>query len=276
MSSILAAMQSAETKTIAVTMTLRMLTCLLPLARRLAVPVGLILALGATPASAQPSNALQTQKIEFYRLFHHGKVKQAIQKVQAAIADVASPVDKVFLRRDLLDMCATADDWTCVAQTIQEMLPTMKSDPGLAALYPEVVLYETRLMRWLGNDQYLSDLLKRGGAFAIANPASHPAQLAQLQLVLHAFHFANNDIKAAEESFNSAILSLLLVDPSRKYDIVKIIIGLIGTLLDGRDIVSAMHLAVLCDQFIHDPFLATIRYLHDIRCIADSCFPSLT
>ena len=191
---------------------------------------------------------------------------------------VASPVDRVLLRRDLLDMCATADDWNCVAQTIQEMLPTMKSDPGLAALYPEVVLYETRLMRWLGNDQYLSDLLKRGGAFAIANPASHPAQLAQLQLVLHAFHFANNDIKAAEESFNSAILSLLLVDPSRKYDIVKIIIGLIGTLLDGRDIVSAMHLAVLCDQFIHDslsrdnPLFA--RY--HIRCIADSCFPSLT
>jgi hypothetical protein len=44
--------------------------------------------------------------------------------------------------------------------------------------------------------------LKRGGAFAIASPASHPVQVAELQLVLHDFHFANNDIKAAEESFN--------------------------------------------------------------------------
>jgi CHAT domain-containing protein len=251
MPSILAAMQSADMKNAAAATMVRMLTCLLPLTKRLIVCAGLILALGTASAPAQQPNAPDAQKIDIYALFHHGKVKQAIQKLQAAIDAAASPIDKLMLRRSLLDMCATGDDWNCVARTIQDMLPTMASDPKLAPLYPEIVLYETKLMRRSGNDQYLLDLLKRGGAFAIANPASHPAQLAELQLVLHDFHFVNNDLKAAEQSFNSAILSLLLVDPSHTYEIAKIVIGLIGTLLDGRDIVSAMHLAVLCDEFIH-------------------------
>jgi hypothetical protein len=98
-------------------------------------------------------------------------------------------------------------------------------------------------MRWTGNESYVAKLVKEGALFNIANPATHPTAIAELQLALAEHHAEKNDIRAAEESLSTAILGLLLTDPNQSYSISKVLLLLVEALIDTHDIVGAFTLA---------------------------------
>jgi hypothetical protein len=91
----------------------------------------LIVLVACSVANAQPGDDLEARKNRAFQLFHQGKVKQAIAALATVIQSVADVPGRVVLQRDLLEVCAFGHDWNCVAQTIQEMLPTMRADQRL-------------------------------------------------------------------------------------------------------------------------------------------------
>jgi CHAT domain-containing protein len=205
------------------------------------------------PASARDlqSNSFETRKSEAHQLYHEGKVKQAIRKLQNLVAEAPSATEKAMLQRGLMEICAAGYDWSCVNDTTQQLLRAMQADRRLAAAFlPEVVLYEAKLARWIRNDALIATLLERGGPFAYSNPIAHASTVAELQLVLHDHFVRKNDLKAAEESLSSAILMLLLTDPSNSHVVSKILIGLIQALVHAQDVVAAARLFDLSERFI--------------------------
>src|SRR5262249_9484711 len=70
------------------------------------------------------------------------------------------------------------------------------------------------------------------------------------QILLADYHAEKNDIRAAEENFSTAILGLLLTPPDQTYNIYKVLVLLIDALVETHDIVGALTLATLVDDFI--------------------------
>src|SRR5262245_54081762 len=179
---------------------------------------------------AQTTDDVEARKTHAYQLFHQGKIKQAVSTLQAVIRAASDPIVRVKVQRDLLEFCALGHDWHCVGRTIQEMLPTMRSDQRLLPLYPEVILYETRLNRWTGNESYVQGLLKDNAFLNITNTGMNPSAIAELRIALVEYHVEKNDIRAAEENLSAAILGLLLTNPDNLYSIGKILVLLVDAL----------------------------------------------
>ena len=113
-------------------------------------------------------------------------MRQAVSKLQALLPIAPSPVDRAALQRDLMEVCAVGYDFRCVKETIGALLVTMRSDKRFSILYPEVIVYETKLMQWEGNDDYIKQILQSGGPFKYVDPDLTPAATAELQLAIHA------------------------------------------------------------------------------------------
>lgn len=154
------------------------------------------------------------------------------------------------MQRDILEICTAAYDDRCTYDTIQAMLPEIAADRRFVRMFPEIALYELKARIWHGHDNHVSEVLKRGGASAIANIATDPATYAEAQLALHAYHLRKNDLIAAEQSFSGAITGLLLSDPKQPYTVAKILIRLIGALIDGYDPFGAFQLLTASEQYI--------------------------
>jgi hypothetical protein len=155
-----------------------------------------------------------------------------------------------LLQRDILEMCTVAYDLGCVLETINAMLPPIAADRSLSWMYPEILLYETKANIWLRNDDYVQQTLRRGGASSVANIVSNPSTHAELQIALHAYFTRRNDLVAAEESISGAVLGLLLSDPVASYTVSKILIGLIGSLINAQDAIGAFKLFKETEQFV--------------------------
>src|SRR5258708_17372716 len=79
---------------------------------------GLLLVLiAAVPAHSQQVDSFQAEKSAAYSQFHHGKAEQAIAAIRGLIERAPTMGDKVYLQRDLMEMCATASEWRCVDET---------------------------------------------------------------------------------------------------------------------------------------------------------------
>jgi CHAT domain len=196
----------------------------------------------AGPAGAQQAPELEARKAQAVELFLHGKVNTAIQVQQDIIATAPPTLDGAVLRRDLMEMCATAHHWECVARTIKDLLPAVRTDPGLGWIRYELVAYGARLALWRQDDAELARALG-SGLLAQANPLDNPAAAAELELALHEHAVRGNDLKSAEKSLSSAILGLLLSDSYGKYRQAELSLRVLQALVDARDVVGAMNLA---------------------------------
>ena len=147
-------------------------------------------------------------------------------------------------------MCAFRYDFDCVAQTIQDILPATRSEKTSSTLYPEVIVYETQMMRWNRNDAYIEQMLQNGGAFSYINPALYPSSLAQLQIALHAYHVGKNDVPAADRSLSSAVFELLLIDPNDSLFHLQSPYRIDWRSHSFGDIYAAFRLDLISDQFI--------------------------
>jgi CHAT domain-containing protein len=210
----------------------------------------LVVLLVPVSAGAQQPGSLEARKAEAHQLYHEGKVKQAIQKLQTLAAEAPSPIAKMALHGGLLEICADGYDWACVADTIQEMLAAIRADSRLAVLYPRIIAHEAKLKAWTRNDDYFIDLLQKGGPLSFINPLAHPFEAAELQLALHDYFVRQNDLASAEESLSFAILGLLLADTNNSYGVAKILVQLIRALAHRQDVVAAVRLADIAEPFI--------------------------
>jgi CHAT domain-containing protein len=191
-----------------------------------------------------------SQKIRAYQLFHQGKAKQSVALLRSLLPTQSISSEKALLLNDLLEICAAAYDWTCVQETIQDILPILKSEQALSFLNPPVILHEVQLMRWLGNDAYMEDMLRRGGAASVVNLTADPSAYAEISLQLALFHIRRNDLKTAELDISRAFLALLLIDPHKTYDVGKVLILLIEVLTEKQDISGAGDLQLVANDFL--------------------------
>ena len=155
------------------------------------------------------------------------------------------------MQRDILEICTAAYDARCIYETIQAMLPPIAADRRLAGMYPEIALYGLKASIWHGRDDDVREMLKRGGASSVASLSANPATYAEIELALHAYHVRKNDLVAAERKLSGAISGLLLSDPKQPYTVAKILIRLIGALIDGHDALGAFRLLVATEKFIN-------------------------
>jgi hypothetical protein len=209
---------------------------------RVLYPGAILALIMAGSAGAQQAPAFEARKAQAVELFLHGKVNAAIRIQQEIIAAAPSAPDGAVLRRDLMEMCATARQWECVARTIRDLLPAVRADPRLGWLRFELVAYGAKLALWRQDDAELAQALG-SGLLAQADALENPAAAAELQLALHEHAARRNDLKGAEKSLSSAILGLLLSDGYSKYRQAELSVGVLQSLLDARDIVGAMSLA---------------------------------
>jgi CHAT domain-containing protein len=213
---------------------------------RLILYFGVLLALiMSEPARAGQPDSIAARQSEAVELFLHGKVKQAVRAQQALIAtaQTSSESDKALLQRDLVEMCATGQDWRCVAQALQDLLPIVQSDRRLASFRFDIAAYGAKLALWRQNNAEVEQFLRQGGALATPDPSANPAAVAELQFALHDYYVRNNDLRSAEKSLSAGILGLLLSDGYGSYRLAELSVGLLQSLLHAQDIVGAFALA---------------------------------
>lgn len=198
---------------------------------------------------AQQEN-LEQLKIKAYQLFHQGKAKLSAEILRSLISTKAIPSEKASLLGDLLEVCATAYEWTCVQRTLQDVLPIIKSEPTLNYLYPRIILYETKLMRWLGNDAYMEDLIRRGGAALVVSVYKEPSTYAEISLQIAIFHIRRNELRGAELNISRTMMGLLLTDVHNSYEVSKLLILLMDVLIEKQDLGGAVDLHFVADNFL--------------------------
>lgn len=232
------------------------------MARHFTGAVALLLTLLAyAPIHAQEPNSSERRRIEALQLFHHGRAKQATDLLQGLVRDAPSLIEASVLRRDILEICATAYDWNCVGRTLRDMQPALRSERRLAWLYPEAILYEAKLAAWNDDKGYFKRVLETGGPHRVVEPGLYPSAYAELQLLLHDYHKENDDFDTAEQSLSATVMGLLLTDTGNSYAVTKIILDLIAALIQGQDVPGAMQLAELSEPFISRSLNpASIRY----------------
>ena len=218
--------------------------------RRLLCKLLLVLILALPSAGQAQQDSLQQQKTRAYNLFHQGKAKQSAEILKSLVSTQSTASEQASLLSDLLEVCATAYDWTCVGQAIQDVLRIMKSEPALNDLYPRIILYEIRLMCWLRNDTYMEDLIRRGGAASVVSLYKEPSIYAEISLQIAIFHIRKNDVRGAELNISQATLALLLTDAHKTYDTSKIIILLMDVLIAKQDLGGAADLFLVTEGFL--------------------------
>ncbi len=118
-----------------------------------------LIGLATGPCAGQEANPFEAQKTEAYRLFQHGKIKDAASKLREAANLAPTVLGKLQLQRDILEVCTTAYDVRCVSETIQEMLPLIRADSNLTNNFPELMLYELKANVWMRSDEYVEQIL---------------------------------------------------------------------------------------------------------------------
>jgi CHAT domain-containing protein len=211
--------------------------------------IAILLLLAAHAAEAQEAAKADPETVAAFELFHQGKVRQAAKKYRAVIERIPEPIGRVPAQRALLELCATAYDWNCVAETLSKVVPHFRSEPKLKILFPDLLLYEARLMLWKGDDEYFAQLVKNGAASA-ATPATRTSLHSELALTLHRYHLKRLEASAAEQLRSSAILGLLLTDPKETYAIAKVLIDLMEAMLQAQDIAGAYALASDAETYL--------------------------
>jgi hypothetical protein len=201
-------------------------------------------------AESQQASPIEGEVLAVGQLFQQGKVRQAAEKLQAIILNEPNLIAKAWLQRQLLEICATGYYWRCVDETLKQVVPLLKSEEKLRILYPDIVLYEAKLMQWHNNDAYLTQLVRSGGAYSVASPVPHASLFSELALALHGYHLRKMDAHSAETIRSSATLGLLLTEPKNTFAIAKVLVDLIEAMLDGQDVVGAWSLAVEVEGFL--------------------------
>ena len=213
-----------------------------PMIRRLAYLGAVLATIMAAPAGAQQADTFETKKAQATGLFLHGKVNAAIGVQRDVIAAAPSPHEKGLAQRDLMEMCATVQDWDCAARTMRTLLPIVRSDPQLAPLELDILAYAAKHALWRQDDAALAAVLRDGGA-ATVHTLANPAAAATLALALQDSSIRRNDLKSAESQLSTAILGLLLSDQYGAYRRAELSVGVLQALLNAEDIVGAMTLA---------------------------------
>lgn len=203
------------------------------------------------------------EKLSAYTLFHHGKARQAIGKVNDLIRVAPTDAERAFMERDLLEMCAEAYDWACVGKVSSSILQRIQADRSLLVLIPDVIVANVRMGIWFHNPGIVDQALKDGSALRPVNSATHPHQSAQLQIALHGYYLGKNDLIKADEALSSAVLDLLLMDKEMSAWRAQDLIAIIGALIGQQDIVGAFGMVGRVDPFIskmlpHD----SVAYAH--------------
>jgi CHAT domain-containing protein len=211
--------------------------------------IAIVLLLAAHGAEGQEPAKPDPEAIAAFQLFHQGKVRQAAEKLRAVIQRIPDPIGRVPLQRDLLEVCATAFDWRCVEDTLGKALPLLKSEPKLNTLFPELLLYQTRLLLWNGGNDEVKWLIERG-AVSAASPVPHASLSSELALTFHGYHLKRLEASTAEQLRSKAILGLLLTDPKNSYAIAKVLIELIEAMLAAHDIAGAFSLASDAEAYL--------------------------
>ncbi len=210
--------------------------------RRLAYLGAVLATIMAAPAGAQQADTFETKKAQATGLFLHGKVNAAIDVQRDVIAAAPSPHEKGLAQRDLMEMCATVQDWDCTARAMRTLLPIVRSDPQLASLELDILAYAAKHALWRQDDAALAAVLRDGGA-ATVHTLTNPAAAATLALALQDSSIRRNDLKSAEQHLSTAILGLLLSDQYGSYRQAELSVGVLQALLHAEDIVGAMTLA---------------------------------
>ena len=219
--------------------------------QRLAISlIAVVLLFAAQQAQSQEASNPDPGIAKAFELFHQGKLRQAADKLRTIIAATENPTGKAWLERYLMEICATGYDWKCVGDAIDQVVPRLKADAKLGILYPDLVLYGTKLALWHGNYQYVDQFIQSGGASSAAAPVPHAALFSELALTLHGYHIKKLETVTAEQMRSSAILGLLLTEPNNSFQIAKVLFDLIEAMLDAHDIVGAFSLASDSESYL--------------------------
>ena len=206
----------------------------------------------AKPLAAQQSEPVAARRAEADRLFVHGRLRDAARVLQAAIATATAPSDEAALQSDLVEVCATAEEWDCVERTVEDALRVIGTDQRLESYRPRLVTYFIKLMVWRGNEAKIREFLASSSAASYLDPLENSAEAANLWLALHDWLARRGDVKGAEQSLSQAMLALLSLDRRRDgdYRVAQVLVDLVQSLRFGSDIVGATALATRAEPFI--------------------------
>jgi hypothetical protein len=211
----------------------------------------LLLAMLAVSETARSQQALP-ETVAAYREFQSGKAEAAIADLKTIIAGKAALRARVPLERDLIEICATADEWRCVDETLTTLAPELQRDPALSGFAIEAKVYLVKELLWLRQYGHVDEFVQRGGGAARIAPAGSPfLTLSELQLALHAEHIDQQDFAAGEDALSSAFLEVLLSDPQKSaYYVAKTLVEMIEALIEAQDIVGAFALVDAADGYV--------------------------
>ena len=201
-----------------------------------------------TAASAKSPFDIQDDAA--FTLLRQGQLTQAKAQLTDELSAATDPLRKGLLLRDLVQVCATAYDWDCVRQSLQEAHPLFTSDKRMALFWPDFVLYETKLNHWYKKDEYLAHIVAMGGVGSVASPVPHRTLYSELELALHDYFLQRLDGAAAEKARSMALFGLLLADPESPYAAGKVLVELLEADFNGQDIVGAFSLFAEADGFL--------------------------
>lgn len=200
------------------------------------------------PAFGQQVDQLQASKNAAYQKFHNGDARGAAQHIRDLATQTTEPTAKVLLLRDLVEICATANEWSCVTEAEINAFEIANSNPTLRPLIPELYSYLIKALIWEHSDDHVEAYIKSGGPGGLV--VSNPPVAAEMHLALHSYFVRKGNYAAAEKAYSAAVLSLLLVDPANKYGISKVLIGMLEALYESQDVVGAIGLADRAEPFL--------------------------
>jgi hypothetical protein len=204
----------------------------------------------ACPVTARcgSDSQLQAETKAAYQLFHNGQAHQAAKAIRDLATRSTDLKDKVLLLRDLVEVCATAMEWPCAVQAEIEAFNFANSEQSLKPIIPELYSYLIEDLIWEQNDERVESFLQQGGVRSLI--FANPPVAAELHLALHTYYIRKTNYREAEDAISAAILGLLLVDPANKYAISKILVSLLEAFIESQDIVSALTLSDLVEQYL--------------------------
>lgn len=235
--------------------------------RRVAFLLLIFVSLLATTSQVQSQDQLdyETARTEAFKAFFQGRLAEGIPYFQSAIARAPDVKARLMTQRDLLELCGEAYDWECVGRTIDAMLPIIKTDRAYNVFYPDVLLYELRRNRANQNEQYIQQILAPGQDGLLISPVTHPMAYALYQLELLGWEVRQPNFVTPEARLSAAIGALLLIDPKEKYQICKVLLGLVQGLYSIRDVAGATAVAILAENYFLQNIPATTTYFAELK-----------
>ena len=215
-----------------------------PMLKRLAFYLIAVAALIMSEVAGAEQPARLDERISHAgQLFLRGRVREAIRQQQEIISAIPALSDKAILQRNLLEMCAAAEDWHCVAQALQDLLPIVQSDPGFSRFKIDIATYGVKLALWRRNDSDIELFLRQSSALLTSNMFDNPTATAELNFAMHDYYVRRHDLKSAEKCLSDGIMGLLMSQDAGPHQLASLSVQLLQSLLRAGDIVNAMTLA---------------------------------